>query len=63
MKDILFMILVLLLMPIYFIIWISKNIIKLTIEIGSPFVEGMCDIFDNMIDFWKRFFKIKEKRR
>ncbi len=63
MKDILFMILVLLLMPIYFVIWISKNIINLTIEIGSPFMEEMCEIFDNMIDFWKRFFRIKEKWR
>lgn len=63
MKDILFMMLVLLLMPIYFIIWILKNIIHLANELGSPFAEGIYNIVENMNDFWKRFFKIKKKRR
>lgn len=56
--EILFILLVILLTPIYLLIYLSLNVLSLLTEMTSPFVEGIIDFIDEMIKFWKKFFKI-----
>ena len=61
MKKILFMIMILLLTPVYIFIKIAKFFIEACTEITRPFADAMSDFVDNMCVFWKKVFKFKEE--
>ncbi len=61
MKDSIFKIAVALLTPIYFIIKIFSYIIEFSLKLGSPIVEGIYILLDNMTKFWKKILRRKEK--
>lgn len=62
MKKLLFMLIVLLLMPVYFIIKILPKIMEVITEMISPIAEGMCILIENMTDFWRNIFRKIERR-
>lgn len=62
MKKLLFIIIVILLTPIYLIIKFIKGAVELISEITQPFAEGISEMVDNMIKFWGKIFKFKEEK-
>lgn len=62
MKKLFFMLIVILLMPVYFIITISLKLMEIITEMTSPIAEGMCILIENMTDFWKKIFRKIERR-
>lgn len=62
MKKLFFMLIVILLMPVYFIITIFLKLMEVITEMTSPIVEGMCILIENMTDFWKNIFRKIERR-
>lgn len=61
MKKLFFMLIVILLMPVYFIITISLKLMEIITEMTSPIAEGMCILIENMTDFWKKIFRKIER--
>ena len=61
MKKLLFMIMILLLTPVYIFIKIAKFVIEALTEMTQPFADAMSDFVDNMCVFWKKIFKFKEE--
>ncbi len=62
MKKLFFMLIVILLMPVYFIITIFLKLMEVITEMTSPIAEGMCILIENMTDFWKNIFRKIERR-
>jgi hypothetical protein len=62
MKKLLFMLIVILLTPVYFIIKISEKMMEFITVLTSPCAEGMCILIQNMTDFWKNILKKIERR-
>lgn len=62
MKKLFFMLIVILLMPVYFIITIFLKLMEVITEMTSPIVKGMCILIENMTDFWKNIFRKIERR-
>lgn len=62
MKKLFFMLIVILLMPVYFIITIFLKLMEVITEMTSPIVEEMCILIENMTDFWKNIFRKIERR-
>lgn len=63
MKKILFKIVVVLLTPLYLIITILNAICKFAKELGSPVVDGIMYLLEEMTTFWKKIFKIKKEQQ
>lgn len=63
MKEVLFKILVVLLTPFYFIIKILNSMCKFAKELGSPVVDGIMYLLEEMTAFWKKIFKIKKEQQ
>lgn len=61
MKKLFFMLIVILLMPVYFIITIFLKLMEVITEMTSPIAEGMCILIENMTDFWKNIFRKIER--
>lgn len=66
MKDIIFKIIVVFLSPVYFLIFVLKKAGEfvleageLVLELAQPFSEDIQDIIENMVDFWRKIFRIK----
>lgn len=57
MKEILYMILIILLTPIYIIIMVLKTIMMWTFEAVEPIAEIIAEFIDNMIEFWEKVFR------
>lgn len=62
MKKQMFKILVILLSPIYFMLWVFAKLIEFTIEIGKPIETTMSEQVEKMESFWKEIFKRKNQR-
>lgn len=62
MKKLFFMLIVILLIPVYFIITIFLKLMEVITEMTSPIAEGMCILIENMTDFWKNIFRKIERR-
>ena len=60
MKEFLFIILVILLTPIYLILCFLGKFIDIMTDITEPIAEGMRELFETMTSFWKKIF-IKER--
>ena len=54
MKQILFIILVILLTPVYIIIKLLKNIGEICIELLQPVIDGINLLLQDMLQFWKK---------
>ena len=63
MKEVLFKILVVLLTPFYFIIKILNAMCEFAKELGSPVVDGIMYLLEEMTAFWKKIFKIKKEQQ
>ena len=57
MKEILYMILVILLTPIYIIIKVFGTMLRWMFEVTEPMAEAMGKFIDNMAEFWKKIFR------
>lgn len=62
MKNILFVIIVILLTPVYICLIIGEKIIEFSIDIFSPCIEGIEILIENMTEFWKKIFKYREEK-
>lgn len=60
MKQYLYMILVILLTPIYIIIKIFSGCIEFIFEVTESIAEAMGEFVDNMAEFWKMIFRKKQ---
>lgn len=63
MKKILFQIIVVLLTPFYLIIKIFNVMCEFAKELGSPVVDGIIYLIEEMTAFWKKIFKIKKEQQ
>lgn len=63
MKKFLFGIMIILLTPIYLIIKVVKGAIEIITDVTEPFADGISDFVNNMCEFWKKVFKIKEEEK
>lgn len=58
MKRFLFIIFVILMTPIYLILcflgWFLTGFIELITDITEPIAEGIEELLENMMDFWKK---------
>lgn len=61
MKEFLYMILVILLIPIYIIIKAFEKMLRWMPEVTEPMAEIMGEFIDNMAKFWKKVLKIEEE--
>lgn len=57
MKEILYIILVILLIPIYIIIKVFGTMLRWMFEVTEPMAEAMGEFLDNMAEFWKKIFR------
>lgn len=57
MKDLLFMMVVLLLMPAYIIIKTFSCVFIWIIEITESIADGISYYVEDMVEFWKKFLK------
>lgn len=62
MKKIFFMILVIFLTPVYLIICLFNFLFDWITDITEPIAEGISDLVDNMIEFWKKLFERRWKK-
>jgi hypothetical protein len=62
MKELLFILIVILLTPVYFIINIFLKMMEFAMELTSSIAEEMCILVENMTDFWKNIFRKIERR-
>ena len=60
MKEFLYMILVILLTPIYIIIKVFGTMLRWIFEVAEPMAEAMGEFIDNMAEFWKKIFRKKQ---
>lgn len=60
MKEFLYIILVLLLTPIYIIIKVFGTMLRWIFEVAEPMAEAMGEFIDNMAEFWKKIFRKKQ---
>lgn len=57
MKEVLFTLLVILLTPLYFSMYILKATAEIISDFTAPFAEGIKELIENMMEFWKGFLK------
>lgn len=62
MKNILFTIIVILLIPVYICLIMGKKTIEISIDIISPVIEGIEILIEDMTEFWKKIFKFGEEK-
>lgn len=61
MKKNFFMVLVIFLTPVYLIICLFNFLLDWITDITEPIAEGMSDLVDNMVEFWKKLFERRGK--
>nr|DAQ62419.1 MAG TPA: hypothetical protein [Caudoviricetes sp.] len=62
MKEFLFGFIIILLTPIYLYIKFTKKVIEIIADLTQPIADGLEIFFNNMCEFWKKIFKIKEEK-
>lgn len=61
MKKFLFVMLTIILTPIYIIVQIFKKLLELMFDITEPIAEAQYKLIENMMSFWKKLFKKRVK--
>lgn len=59
MRNFLFAIIVIILIPVYLIIKLFNKVVKAIMEMTEPIAEGIDIIVEDMVDFWKKILKGK----
>lgn len=60
MKKFLFVIVIMILTPIYLVIQLMMLVFEMIMDFTEPFADCMNALVDDMCKFWKKIFKIKE---
>lgn len=63
MKEPIFKILVILLSPTHFVLWIFAKLLEFAIEIGRPIATTLPKKVKEAESFWKEIFKRKTNKR
>lgn len=61
MKKFLFVMLTIILTPIYIIVQIFKKLLELMFDITEPIAEAQYKLIENMMSLWKKLFKKRVK--
>lgn len=57
MKEFLFVIIVMLLTPVYIAIKLFRNAIDFLTQFFEPVIDGINVLIENMFEFWRKIFK------